>query len=119
MTYTKQFQPKETHSALAMGSGTLEVLATPAVVAFAENACHEAIASELVSEVTTVGINITINHIKASAISQEVSVEVEVTEQTDYGFSFNYLVTVADQLVATGTHRRAIVDIERFLNKIN
>ena len=50
------YQVKEEQTALKMGSGDLEVLATPALVAMMENCAKQLLAPELSSEQTSVGL---------------------------------------------------------------
>lgn len=118
MTYKKTFKPENKDSAFSMGSGTLEVLATPAVVAFAENTCHESIMHVLKEGTTTVGTFVELSHLKATNIEESVVVEVTINEQTDKFFVFTFEVMAADKVIAKGLHKRAIIDTERFLNKL-
>lgn len=118
MTFTKEFQPTTRDTAAQMGSGTLMVLATPALIAFAENTCHESVAEGLAKEVTTVGTAITIKHLAASKVTEKVVITSQLTEQTEKKLSFTYQAHVSDRLVAKGTHQRAIIDEIRFLSKL-
>jgi len=51
-----------------MGSGDLEVYATPSMIAFMENTAKSLVTDELPVGYTTVGINMNVNHIKASPV---------------------------------------------------
>lgn len=118
MVFIKTFKTMEEHSARHLGSGTLDVLATPAVIAFSENTCHEAFGSFLADEDTTVGTFIELSHIRASKIGEDVTVEVTINEKNTKKCEFTFEVKVLENTIASGTHTRAIVNKERFLNKL-
>lgn len=114
----KIFIPKESDSAQAMGSGSLNVLATPAVVAFAENTCQELVAQQLTTSQATVGIDINMQHIAASKISSEVKVTAELVEQVNNTLIFDFTVKDNERLLAKGRHQRAIIDVDKFLARL-
>lgn len=58
----------DANTALALGSGDMEVFATPAMVALMENAAMEAVTPHLPEGDTTVGAMIEISHVKPSAM---------------------------------------------------
>ena len=55
LTYTSTVTVSEENIAATMGSGDLEVFATPAMVALMENAAMNAVVGELPEGATTVG----------------------------------------------------------------
>lgn len=119
MTFIKVFETENKHSAHTLGSGTLEVLATPAVVAFAENACQERIKGLLKVEESSVGTVLEIQHVRASKIGEDITLEVKLVKEVDNQFEFEFTATVSEKVVARGTHSRVSVDINRFLNRLN
>ena len=104
--------------ALAMGSGDLPVLATPALVALMENAAMKAVQPELPEGSTTVGAFIETTHVKPSALGEEVSATA-VLENVE-GRKLAFKVTASDTkgVVGEATHIRYIVDRERFMSKL-
>ena len=56
------------NTAAAMGSGDLDVFATPAMVALMENAAMKAVADALPEGSTTVGAEMNVTHIKPSGL---------------------------------------------------
>ncbi len=66
--YSHTYETDNQHSAKAMGSGTLDVLATPALVAFMENASYLFAQESLETGLTTVGSEMAIQHLAASTI---------------------------------------------------
>lgn len=119
MTYLeKDYLVKPEHSADTLNSGELAVLATPAVVAFAENTCQTLAKGLLTSGQTTVGTYIQITHLKASKIGGSVSVKVQLNEQTNGSLTYEFEVFEKEVCLAKGSHKRAIVDIERFMSRL-
>lgn len=113
----KEFLVSKEDTAFAVGSGGLPVLATPRLAAMVEAVCFEALESRMLSGKTTVGTQLTIEHRAASGIGAVLRVCCEeVSQDKTYGFAFR--VYEKDQLLATGTHHRAMVDSENFLKKV-
>ena len=104
-------------TAAEVGSGSLLVYATPCMVALMEGAACEAISAEIPEEKTTVGIELNIQHIAATPVGMEVRAEAEVTAVD--GNIITFSVTAYDESgkIGEGTHKRAIVSTQRFLEK--
>ena len=105
-------------TALEVGSGSLLVYATPCMVALMEGAACEAITAALPEEKTSVGIALNISHLAATPVGLEVRAEAEVTEVD--GNTISFLVTAYDETgkIGEGTHKRAVVTAQRFLDKV-
>lgn len=107
----------EDDTAVAMGSGSVEVLATPRVVALCEEASCLAVAGKLEPGQTTVGMRIQLDHLAPIKVGS--SVTAEATLESVQGRRLNFLVSVNDRcgLVAAGKVTRAIVDVDAFMEK--
>ena len=105
-------------TALDVGSGSLLVYATPCMVALMEGAACEAIAEAIPEDKTTVGIELNITHSAATPVGMDVRAEAEVTAVD--GNIITFAVTAYDESgkIGEGTHRRAIVTTQRFLDKV-
>lgn len=106
-----------TDTALALGSGDLEVLATPRVLAWCEAATCAAL--DLSPDQTSVGTRVDLEHLAASPVGAEVTATATVIH-TD-GRLVRFQVVAQDgsgTLLATGEVRRVVVDRERFLSRI-
>lgn len=104
-------------TAAALGSGDLDVLATPRLLAWCEEATCAAL--ELPAGQTSVGTRVEIEHLAASAIGTAVTAEATVIYED--GRLLRFQVVAQDQagtLLATGEVRRVVVDRERFLSRI-
>ena len=104
-------------TAYEVGSGSLLVYATPCMVALMEGAACEAIADAINEDKTTVGIELNISHLAATPVGMDVRAEAEVTAVEGNIISFS--VTAYDETgkIGEGTHKRAIVTSQRFLDK--
>lgn len=114
---TKQINDNETADLL--GSGLLEVFATPALVAFVENTCWKSIDEFLEEGQTTVGTNITLDHLKANLPGDEITCFSEIVEIDGKKIVFEFEVKNIDKLIANGSHTRFIVDSEKFMGKLS
>ncbi|MGJ9421103.1 thioesterase family protein [Aeromicrobium sp. CF3.5] len=114
-TVTRTVSPTDT--ARAVGSGDLDVLGTPVLLAWCEAATCAAL--DLAPDQTSVGTRVEIAHVAASAIGAEVSATAEVEHLDERRARFT--VTAIDGSgteVARGIIERAIVDRERFLSRL-
>jgi fluoroacetyl-CoA thioesterase len=104
-------------TARALGSGDLDVLATPRLLAWLEEATCAAL--DLPPERTSVGTRVELEHLAASPVGAEVTATAEVVH-TD-GRLVRFQVVAHDAggtVLATGEVRRVVVDRERFLSRI-
>ncbi len=117
-SYTQSILVDKNHTASSLGSGSLEVLGTPAMVAFMENTAVNVI-DDLGEGMTTVGTSINVKHLKASKIGEKMTCTAMLIHQEGRRYVFE--ITVVDssgELTGTATHERVAVDIERFLRKL-
>lgn len=107
------------NTAKAMGSGSLEVFATPSMVAIMEKASTLILDQFLGDGSTTVGTALDITHISATPIGMEVSATAEVVEVN--GREITLKVQAFDEcgLIGEGIHKRFIVLSEKFQSKTN
>ncbi|MGN1411277.1 MAG: thioesterase family protein [Oscillospiraceae bacterium] len=107
------------NTAKTMGSGSLEVFATPSMVAIMEKASTLALEPFLDDGSTTVGTALNITHISATPIGMEVSATAEVIEVNGREITFKIQAFDECGLIGEGTHKRFIVYSEKFQNKTN
>lgn len=118
LSYTATTTVNQNNTALALGSGDMEVFATPAMVALMENAAMNAVAPHLEAGQTTVGTQITTNHIKASSLGATISATATLTAIDGRSLTFAITAREGDKIIGEGSHTRFIVDRERFLAKL-
>lgn len=114
----KEFIVKENQSALNVGSGDLEVLSTPYLLAFVENTCKEIITEMISDEDTSVGIDANFSHLAPSSIGNTIKVEATLVQQIKRIYSFEFKVYDKDTLISEGTHKRCVVNKVRFMEKL-
>lgn len=115
----KKFVVSEEMLASRVGSGLVNVFATPSMIAAIENTAAMSVQPELEEGKTTVGISINVSHVAATPLGMEVRVETELTEAASNGRVMTFKVTCYDEagLIGEGTHQRAVVDRTRFESK--
>lgn len=118
LTYTSKTIVKQDNTALALGSGDMEVLATPAMVTLMENAAMKAVAPALPEGSTTVGAMMNTTHVKPSPLGAEVSATAVLTEADGRKLTFTVKASDVNGIIGEGTHIRYVVDRERFLSKL-
>lgn len=118
LTYTSTVVVSKENMAVTMGSGDLEVFATPAMVALMENAAMNAVAGELPEGSTTVGALMNTSHIKPSAVGDTVSATATLKEVEGRKLTFEVKAEDSKGVVGEGTHVRYVVDREKFMAKL-
>ena len=100
-----------------MGSGTLRVFATPAMIALCEACCAESVEDMLPDGVTSVGTNINAAHVAASPLGASILCKSRLV--TVDGRRLDFEVEVYDNagLIGKGKHTRFIVDADKFVRK--
>lgn len=104
--------------AATMGSGDMLVFATPAMVALMENAAMNAVAGVLEPGASTVGVEMSVSHVKASPVGAEVTASAVLTEVDGRKLTFEVRAWDGKGTIGEGRHVRFIVDRERFLAKL-
>lgn len=116
---TGEILVKEENTAKYMGSGTLEVFATPAMIALMENTAYESVAGELEEGCGTVGTALNIKHIAATPVGMRVRCESELVKVKGRALTFSLKAYDETGLIGEGEHERFIVFDEKFQAKAN
>ena len=115
---TKKLTVKKENLASFVGSGSLDVLATPAVAALMEGAAAELAQSKLESdEFTTVGTAISIEHTSPTPSGAEVEATAVLTKTEGRMFYFELTARDNSGEIARGTHTRVSVSADKFQKK--
>lgn len=104
-------------TAQVVGSGSLLVYATPCMVALMEGAACEAICQALPEEKTSVGTALDISHLAATPVGMDVRAEAEVISVDGNTITFHICAFDESGKIGEGTHKRAIVSTQKFLDK--
>jgi fluoroacetyl-CoA thioesterase len=102
------------NTAAALGSGSVNVFSTPAMIALMEAAAINAVADHLPDGLTTVGISLNVKHMAATPIG--MTVKARATLKLVEGRRLEFEISAWDPLerIGEGTHERFIVDHARF-----
>lgn len=104
-------------SARVMGSGTLRVFATPAMIALIEETCWRSIADQLEDGQGTVGTLLNISHVAPTPLGMKVRCESELKEVDGRRLVFEVNVYDECGLIGKGTHERFIITEDKFQKK--
>lgn len=103
--------------AVNVGSGSLEVLATPVMIMLMEKASCQCIEDYLENDETTVGTEINIKHISATPENMNVRVKSEITDVNGREITFRTEAFDDAGKIGEGIHKRFVVYGERFTQK--
>lgn len=104
-------------TAVALGSGDVEVLATPRLISLCEEATVQAVAGALGPGLTSVGVRVKFDHLAPVRVGSEVTAEAVLEKIEGRRLIFTVTATDAAGLVGAGRVARVVVDIEGFLAK--
>jgi fluoroacetyl-CoA thioesterase len=109
-----------TESLLAtrLGSGSVEVYATPAMVALMESAAVAAIEPLLPEGQSSVGIALDVRHLAATPPGQQVRARAEVAAVDGRKVTFQVQAWDERELIGEGTHTRFVIDVARFVQRV-
>jgi len=112
-----QVTPDDT--AHALGSGDLEVLATPRLLAWCEQATVRALAGRLADAESTVGTRVELVHQRATAVGADVTVRADLVHVDGRLLRFDVVAEAADgSVLGHGQVTRVVVDRARFLARL-
>lgn len=106
-------------TAISVGSGDLEVYATPAMIALMEGTASESVKPELELGQGSVGTCIAIKHLAATPIGMRVRCESELVEVDGRRLVFNITAYDEKDKIGEGTHERFIILNDKFQSKVN
>lgn len=108
---------EEKDTAMAHGSGTLAVLATPRMIALMEESAYKCIDKYLEEGQSSVGTYLDVKHLAATPVGMDVYAESEVIEIDGRKVVFSVKAYDEKGLIGEGKHERFIVYSEKFVAK--
>lgn len=109
----------ESNTAKTMGSGTLDVFATPAMIALMEKTAWKSVAEELEESCGTVGIRLDITHDAPTPLGMNVTCESVLTGIDGRKLTFEVEARDERGKIGSGIHERFIIDNKKFQEKAN
>ena len=98
-----------------MKSGSLEVLATPQMIAWMEEASCQLL--ELEPGMTSVGTRMNVSHDKASPVGAAIEIKSTLVQQENRKLVFYVEAYQEGVCIGKGDHERFIVNSEKFLKR--
>ena len=109
----------ESNTAKTMGSGTLDVFATPAMTALMEKTAWKSVAEELEEGCGTVGIRLESTHDAPTPLGMKVTCESVLTGIDGRKLTFEVEARDERGKIGSGIHERFIIDNKKFQEKAN
>ena len=106
-------------TAKVMGSGTLDVFATPAMVALMEQTAAQSVQDLLDDGITSVGTKINVEHLSADPVGIEVTCQSTLVEVDNRKLCFDIVVSDKHGIVGKAYHERFLIKSESFMTKTN
>ena len=100
-----------------IGSGKVQVFATPMMIALMEKAATLSIEPVLAQGQSSVGTHINVSHCSATPMGMKVWAETEVIAIDRRKITFSVKAYDERGLIGEGTHERFIIDVDKFIAK--
>ena len=94
------------------------VFATAMMIGFIEQTCIEALRPYLTAEQRTVGTHVDVSHVAATPEGLSVIAEVELLSVEGRNLSFKVRCLDEAGVIGEGTHKRAIVNVDKFQQRV-
>ncbi len=107
------------NTAASVGAGGVEVFGTPMMIALMENAAWRAVVDNLDEGDVTVGTVVHVRHLAATPVGQQVRATAELIEIEGRRLVFNVEAYDENRKIGEGQHERFIVNLERFIQRID
>jgi predicted thioesterase len=104
--------------ATRLGSGSVAVYATPAMIALMESAAVATIDPLLPEGQASVGIALDVKHLAATPPGQQVRARAEVIQVEGRKVTLAVRAWDEQELIGEGTHTRYVIDVARFLQRV-
>jgi len=114
----KQIVVTAEKTATAYGSGTLDVFATPAMIALMEQTAMESVSHLLPEGFITVGTEVSVKHFKATLPGKVVICNSKLLLAEGSKLVFEVSASDESGSIGKGTHTRYIVDKQKFINNL-
>ncbi len=115
---SRSFIVSRDDTAIAYGSGSVEVFATPAMIALMEKTAMESVALFLPEGSISVGTRVNVSHLKASGIGSRLNCFSLLTAVEGRKLLFEVTVLEGETVIGKGSHNRYIVDKLQFMDNL-
>lgn len=91
----------------------VKVLSTPSMIGLIERTCFACVQPHLEDNETTVGTHVNVSHTGSVRAGESVKVDARLAEINKRRLLFQIEVTGPRGSISTGTHERAVIDLNR------
>ena len=106
-------------TALHIGSGDLQVYATPAMAALVEQTCTSIVTPLLSNGQTSVGTELHIRHLAPTPMGGMVRIRAEVVAAQNNLITFNARIWDEVELIGEVDHQRVVIEVDRFMRRVD
>lgn len=117
LTFAIEKEVTENDTAKVFGSGELDVLATPRMIALMEEASYKCVSKELDEGASTVGTYLDVKHLAATPVGMKVKVESTLDAVDGRRLVFSVKAYDESGIIGEGKHERFIIFSEKFVAK--
>ena len=114
-----RYRVKDASTARQLGSGSMDVLATPEMVRLMEVAAVAALTDQLPPDYTSVGTLLDITHTAPTPVGLGVQVSATLVEVQGRRLRFEVVAHDDVEEIGRGTHERVLVEVEGFVGRAN
>jgi fluoroacetyl-CoA thioesterase len=114
LSATIRRQVDSASTARQLGSGAVDVLATPELIRLMEMAAVAALADHLPPGISSVGVAVDIQHLAPTPVGLSVEARATLTEVQGRRLTFQVVAHDDVEEVGQGTHERVLVEVEGF-----
>lgn len=112
--HLRDFDTVPEHSAAATGNAGIDVVSSVTLIGFIEYACYEIIQPCFEEGEASVGVGFNLTHLAPAATGTRVTVSARLIAIEGRKYDFEVEARDGARVLMAGTHRRAIVALERF-----
>jgi len=117
--FSQTFTVQQSQTAKFLGSGNLEVFATPALIACMENTAMKLLGKFLDTESDSVGTEVCAKHLKASLPGETITIEAVIDSVDNRSVTFTITAhSSPDCCIGTATHTRFVINTAKFMSKL-
>jgi len=116
--FSRKFTTTSYDSAKHLGTGDVEVLSTPSMIKYMEEACRVFVEEFLPNGYTTVGILVNVKHIAPAPVGSEIEVRGILLSVNGRRLTFWVEAFWKGRKIGYGLHERAIVNKREFIEKL-
>ncbi len=92
-------------------------MSSPATIGYLEMACHGVIDPYFDDGEASVGVGFSLRHLAAAHLDAPLEVTAELIDHDGRLFTFKVAAHQAGKVIMTGEHERALINLDRFLNR--